>query len=122
MDMTELLEIIVSFCLWLLFVIGVHPHDAKSWDEDTFASIKDIASHEECVAIGECGLDFNRNFSEPDVQKEVFQKQVSILLSECFGFDCKMLDKVFRKLDKLLWNSNHLSNIQVGEKWNQSLL
>ena len=30
----------------------------------------------ECVAIGECGLDFNRNFSPPDVQIEVFEKQV----------------------------------------------
>ncbi|KIH51069.1 hypothetical protein ANCDUO_18848 [Ancylostoma duodenale] len=28
-------------------------------------------SHEQCVAVGECGLDFNRNFSPQDVQKEV---------------------------------------------------
>lgn len=29
------------------------------------------------MAIGECGLDFNRNFSPPDVQIEVFEKQES---------------------------------------------
>ena len=31
----------------------------------------------ECVAIGECGLDYNRDFSPVDIQKEVFEKQVS---------------------------------------------
>lgn len=34
----------------------------------------------ECVAIGECGLDYFRNFSEPDVQREVFEKQVQLAI------------------------------------------
>ena len=34
----------------------------------------------ECVAIGECGLDYNRDFSPVDIQKEVFEKQVWIVL------------------------------------------
>lgn len=55
---------------------GIHPHDAKSWDEDTCNEIKEAARSQECVAIGECGLDFNRNFSPPDTQIEVFEKQV----------------------------------------------
>ncbi len=40
--------------------------------------IKELASNPECVAIGECGLDFNRNFSPQDVQMEVFEKQVQL--------------------------------------------
>ena len=36
----------------------------------------------ECVAIGECGLDFNRNFSPPEVQIEVFEKQVAFYSSK----------------------------------------
>ena len=55
---------------------GIHPHDAKSWDEDTCNEIKEAARCSECVAIGECGLDFNRNFSPPETQIEVFEKQV----------------------------------------------
>lgn len=57
---------------------GIHPHDAKSWDEETYNELKEAARCTECVAIGECGLDFNRNFSPPDVQIEVFEKQVAL--------------------------------------------
>ncbi|MCL4128499.1 UNVERIFIED_CONTAM: hypothetical protein GTU68_037758 [Idotea baltica] len=42
------------------------------------AALKEIAGNQEVVAIGECGLDFNRNFSPPDVQLEVFEKQVQL--------------------------------------------
>eukprot|EP00798_Chlamydomonas_sp_ICE-L_P002695 gene2695-16096_t len=59
----------------LYFTAGVHPHDAKSCDETTLASLREIASDPKCVAIGECGLDFNRNFSPPDVQEIWFDAQ-----------------------------------------------
>ena len=44
----------------LYFTAGVHPHDAKSCDEQTLPSLRQLASHPRCCAIGECGLDFNR--------------------------------------------------------------
>ena len=34
------------------------------------------------MAIGECGLDFNRNFSPPDTQIEVFEKQVILSVTQ----------------------------------------
>ncbi|XP_046996066.1 3'-5' ssDNA/RNA exonuclease TatD [Schistocerca americana] len=57
---------------------GIHPHDAKSWTEGYLDDLRDIASNPECVAIGECGLDYNRDFSTPDMQREVLEKQVAL--------------------------------------------
>lgn len=55
---------------------GIHPHDAKSWDDDTLETLRTVASCPECVGIGECGLDFSKNFSSPECQIEVLEKQV----------------------------------------------
>ncbi|XP_075223222.1 3'-5' ssDNA/RNA exonuclease TatD [Lycorma delicatula] len=57
---------------------GVHPHDAKSWNNDSLAELKSIAECTECVAIGECGLDYNRDFSPPEIQQIVFEKQIEL--------------------------------------------
>ena len=57
---------------------GVHPHDAKTCDDDTLSELEKIAENECVVAIGECGLDYNRNFSPQDVQREWFEKQVEL--------------------------------------------
>lgn len=65
---------------------GLHPHDAKSWMENdengqgSYRQLKQLLSNPEVVAVGECGLDFNRNFSPPDVQLEVFEKQVQLAI------------------------------------------
>lgn len=57
---------------------GVHPHDAKSWDASCADIIRDIAHHKEVVALGECGLDFNRNFSTPADQLICFEAQLQL--------------------------------------------
>ena len=57
---------------------GVHPHYAKDVDQDFINQLGQLAQHSKVIAIGECGLDFNRNFSPPDTQLEVFEKQLSL--------------------------------------------
>lgn len=61
----------------LYFTAGVHPHHAKTCDGSTIAHLRALASHPQCVAVGETGLDFNRNFSPPDVQEHWFEQQAS---------------------------------------------
>jgi TatD DNase family protein len=49
---------------------GVHPHHARDCNDGTIAELRHLAVHPRCVAIGECGLDFNRNYSpHPDQEK-----------------------------------------------------
>lgn len=57
---------------------GVHPHDSSSWTEETGAALRRLAAQPEVVAIGECGLDFNRNFSTPQEQERAFTAQLAL--------------------------------------------
>jgi TatD DNase family protein len=59
---------------------GVHPHDAKSCSEDTIAKLKALAASPQVVAIGECGLDYNRDFSPREVQRKWFTEQIRLAL------------------------------------------
>lgn len=59
---------------------GVHPHDAKTWDAEVAAGIAELSQDANVVAIGECGLDFNRNFSTPADQRAAFQAQLGIAI------------------------------------------
>jgi TatD DNase family protein len=58
--------------------VGVHPHEAKYWNEEADREIRDAATHPKCVAIGECGLDYHYNFSEKQQQVDAFRAQVRI--------------------------------------------
>jgi TatD DNase family protein len=60
---------------------GVHPHNARDCGPDTVPALKDLARHPRVVAIGECGLDFNRNYSPHPDQEKWFIAQAELALS-----------------------------------------
>lgn len=62
----------------LFSTAGVHPHDAKTCDNHTIDKLKEFSKEESVVAIGECGLDYNRNFSKPEIQRKWFEEQVKL--------------------------------------------
>ena len=47
---------------------GVHPHHASDYTDDSDALIRKLAAAESIVAVGECGLDYFRNFSPREAQ------------------------------------------------------
>lgn len=58
--------------------IGVHPHNAKDYDEQTEKFLRANAGNKKIVAIGEIGLDYYYNLSDRQTQKEVLIKQLKI--------------------------------------------
>jgi TatD DNase family protein len=58
--------------------VGIHPHNVKDAPQDFTAQISKLLDHQEIVAIGECGLDFNRDFSPRDVQQAVLKKHLKL--------------------------------------------
>src|SRR5262245_50360377 len=57
---------------------GVHPHDAKRCDATTIDRLRALAAEPGVVAVGECGLDYNRDFSPRPVQDRWFEAQVAL--------------------------------------------
>ncbi len=61
---------------------GIHPHGAKEANSQAFNELKSLFSEPEVVAVGETGLDFNRDFSPRPVQEKVFENQLELAI-EC---------------------------------------
>src|SRR2546423_7510316 len=60
---------------------GVHPHHARDCGPQTIPALRELAKHPRVVAIGECGLDFNRNYSPHPDQEKWFVAQLELGLS-----------------------------------------
>ena len=64
--------------LALYSTAGVHPHHARECDDSTIPALRVLAQQPRVVAIGECGLDFNRNYSPHPDQEKWFAAQVEL--------------------------------------------
>lgn len=56
--------------------VGVHPHDAKLYNDKAEEHLLDLAKSEKVIAWGEIGLDYYYDHSPRDVQQEVFRRQI----------------------------------------------
>jgi len=62
----------------LFATAGVHPHHASDYSDPVHAMLNELSSKKAVVAVGECGLDYFRNFSPQDHQRNAFRRQLEL--------------------------------------------
>ncbi|WP_315062164.1 TatD family hydrolase [Capnocytophaga leadbetteri] len=62
----------------LFSTAGIHPHDAKTMNAESIKILAALLKEKKVVAVGECGLDFDRDFSPRPVQESCFHAQLSL--------------------------------------------
>ena len=67
-----------QFPSMLFATCGIHPHDADSLSSQSLDTLRELAKHSQIVAIGETGLDFNRNLSPQKAQENSFAAQLEL--------------------------------------------
>ncbi len=60
--------------------VGVHPHLAKNWQDDTQQVLRQLAKSTRVRAIGEAGLDYHRNLSTPEQQHYALRQQIELAI------------------------------------------
>ena len=78
LDSKKALEIAQLFPDNLITTCGIHPHYADSFNKNSMLEIFDICQNNIVKAIGETGLDFNRNYSDKNKQIESFLNHIKI--------------------------------------------
>ena len=86
----------------LISTAGIHPHQAKEFSHSYFSEIKDLLKKDNVKAIGETGLDFNRNFSTEQQQKKSFEVHIetSIELQKPLFLHVREAHKTFTEMLK----------------------
>ncbi|MCB2200668.1 TatD family hydrolase [bacterium] len=60
------------------FAAGIHPNDAAEAEEGDLERIAELVKDDKCVAVGEIGLDYYRDYAAPEVQKNLFRAQLAL--------------------------------------------
>lgn len=63
---------------YIFAAVGVHPHEAKSFDSTTVSNLRELGRHPKVVAIGEIGLDYHYNFSSKEEQARALYAQLEL--------------------------------------------
>ena len=62
----------------LFATAGLHPHEASAWSADSARQLRALLAEPQVRAVGECGLDFNRDFSPRPQQERALEEQLAL--------------------------------------------
>jgi TatD DNase family protein len=79
----------------LYATVGIHPHSANTLSNEIVGKLRELAANPKVVAIGEIGLDYYRNLSPREVQKQAFETQLA--LAEELGLPVVIHDREAHK-------------------------
>jgi TatD DNase family protein len=65
----------------LFATAGIHPHHASELDEHSITALEGLLESDVAVAVGECGLDYFRNFSPQSDQLRAFEAQLELAIT-----------------------------------------
>ena len=77
----QALQLAMQFPGYVYAAAGIHPNYSYLWDDQTENVLRELASAQGLVAIGEIGLDYYRDYAAPALQRQVFQKQLDLAAS-----------------------------------------
>ncbi|KAF9519979.1 hypothetical protein BS47DRAFT_1287707 [Hydnum rufescens UP504] len=95
------------------FVIGVHPHEAKLFNDAVEADILEALKHPRCVGYGEIGLDYHYNNSPPEVQRAALIRQLrtAVRLGKPLTIHTREADEDIERILKAEVPKNHLIHV-----------
>lgn len=92
----------------LFSTAGIHPHSASDWTADSAGQLRELLRQPRVKAVGECGLDFNRDFSPRPQQEKVLQEHLALAAELQLPVFLHERDACQRLLDILKEYRDHL--------------
>jgi TatD DNase family protein len=107
------IELCLGYPERLVSTCGIHPHHASEWGESSYRSLRDMAANDCVRAIGETGLDFNRNYSPPQDQQKAFERQMELAAELRLPLFCHQRDAHHRFAEMLRAYRDDLGRVVV---------
>ena len=93
----------------LFSTAGIHPHSASDWNSDSAQRLRALFNESRVRAVGECGLDFNRDFSPRPQQEKVLEQHLALAVELKLPVFLHERDSNQRLLDILKDYRDHLT-------------
>ena len=91
--------------------VGLHPHEVAKAQPNAWDELQRLSTDPEVVAIGECGLDFYRDLSPRDLQREWFERQIDLAKQRRLPLIVHVRDAMDEALERLEKGANERKGI-----------